>query len=115
MPIGAPGRQPRYAVAAERRRAGRYLRLVEPFDPEQRALSVEVVAVRWRAPEGGFAVLAGLTDEGEEVSSSGRSTTCTRASAVAGRAAGSATPSTAGASRSSARRVEEPAERRRRC
>jgi exodeoxyribonuclease V alpha subunit len=40
---------------------------VEPFDPEQRALSVEVAAVRWRAPDGAFAVLAGISDEGEEV------------------------------------------------
>jgi exodeoxyribonuclease V alpha subunit len=49
------------------RRAGRYLREVEPFDPDQRALSVEVAAVRWRAPDGAFAVLAGVSDEGEEV------------------------------------------------
>jgi exodeoxyribonuclease V alpha subunit len=40
---------------------------VEPFDPEQRALSVEVAAVRWRAPDGAFAVLAGVSEEGEEV------------------------------------------------
>jgi exodeoxyribonuclease V alpha subunit len=40
---------------------------VEPFDPEQRALSVEVAAVRWRAPDGAFAVLSGVSDEGEEV------------------------------------------------
>jgi exodeoxyribonuclease V alpha subunit len=40
---------------------------VEPFDPEQRALSVEVAAVRWRAPDGAFAVLSGYSDEGEEV------------------------------------------------
>jgi exodeoxyribonuclease V alpha subunit len=40
---------------------------VEPFDPEQTALSVEVAAVRWRAPDGAFAVLAGVSDEGEEV------------------------------------------------
>jgi exodeoxyribonuclease V alpha subunit len=39
----------------------------EPFDPEQRALSVEVAAVRWRAPDGAFTVLAGISDEGEEV------------------------------------------------
>ncbi len=49
------------------RRAERYLRLVEPFDPEQTALSVEVAAVRWRAPDGAFAVLAGISEEGEEV------------------------------------------------
>jgi exodeoxyribonuclease V alpha subunit len=40
---------------------------VEPFDPEQRALSVEVAAVRWRAPDGAFTVLSGYSDEGEEV------------------------------------------------
>jgi exodeoxyribonuclease V alpha subunit len=40
---------------------------VEPFDPEQTALSVEVAAVRWRAPDGAFTVLAGVSDEGEEV------------------------------------------------
>ena len=40
---------------------------MEPFDPEQRALSVEVAAVRWRAPDGAFAVLAGVSEEGEEV------------------------------------------------
>ncbi|HEX7244980.1 MAG TPA: ATP-dependent RecD-like DNA helicase [Solirubrobacterales bacterium] len=39
----------------------------EPFDLDQRALSVEVAAVRWRAPDGAFAVLAGISDEGEEV------------------------------------------------
>ncbi|HEY7623057.1 MAG TPA: ATP-dependent RecD-like DNA helicase [Solirubrobacteraceae bacterium] len=40
---------------------------MKPFDPEQRALSVEVATVRWRAPDGAFAVLAGVSDEGEEV------------------------------------------------
>jgi exodeoxyribonuclease V alpha subunit len=39
----------------------------EPFDLDQRALSVEVAAVRWRAPDGAFAVLAGVSEEGEEV------------------------------------------------
>jgi exodeoxyribonuclease V alpha subunit len=39
----------------------------EPFDPDQRTLSVEVAAVRWKAPDGAFAVLAGISDEGEEV------------------------------------------------
>jgi exodeoxyribonuclease V alpha subunit len=39
----------------------------EPFDPGQRALSVEVAAVRWRAPDGAFAVLAGVSHDGEEV------------------------------------------------
>jgi exodeoxyribonuclease V alpha subunit len=40
---------------------------VEPSDAAQRTLSVEVAAVRWRAPDGAFAVLAGVSDEGEEV------------------------------------------------
>jgi exodeoxyribonuclease V alpha subunit len=39
----------------------------EPFDLDQRVLNVEVAAVRWRAPDGAFAVLAGVSDEGEEV------------------------------------------------
>lgn len=39
----------------------------EPFDPEQRTLSVEVSAVRWRAPDGAFTVLAGISDDGEDV------------------------------------------------
>ncbi|HEX6697285.1 MAG TPA: ATP-dependent RecD-like DNA helicase, partial [Solirubrobacteraceae bacterium] len=39
----------------------------EPFDPDQRTLSVEIAAVRWKAPDGAFAVLAGISDEGEEV------------------------------------------------
>jgi exodeoxyribonuclease V alpha subunit len=39
----------------------------EPFDPDQRTLSVEVAAVRWRAPDGAFTVLAGITEEGEDV------------------------------------------------
>jgi exodeoxyribonuclease V alpha subunit len=39
----------------------------EPFDRDQRTLSVEIAAVRWRAPDGAFAVLAGVSDEGEEV------------------------------------------------
>lgn len=38
-----------------------------PDDPAARALRAEVVAVRWQAPESGFAVVAALTDEGEEV------------------------------------------------
>jgi exodeoxyribonuclease V alpha subunit len=40
---------------------------VQPADPDQRALAVEVMAVRWRAPDGAFAVLAGVSEEGEEV------------------------------------------------
>jgi exodeoxyribonuclease V alpha subunit len=39
----------------------------EPQDPSQRELAVEVMAVRWRSPDGLFAVLAGVTDAGEEV------------------------------------------------
>jgi exodeoxyribonuclease V alpha subunit len=39
----------------------------EPFDLDQRVLSVEVAAVRWRAPDGAFAVLSGISDEGEDV------------------------------------------------
>ena len=39
----------------------------EPADMEARELSVEVMAVRWRLPDGDFAVLAGVTDDGEEV------------------------------------------------
>jgi exodeoxyribonuclease V alpha subunit len=39
----------------------------EPADLEARELSIEVMAVRWRLPDGDFAVLAGVTDEGEEV------------------------------------------------
>src|SRR5919197_2140677 len=39
----------------------------EPFDRDQRTLSVEIAAVRWKAPDGAFAVLAGVSDEGEEV------------------------------------------------
>jgi exodeoxyribonuclease V alpha subunit len=40
---------------------------VQPADPDQRVLAVEVMAVRWRAPDGAFAVLAGVSEEGEEV------------------------------------------------
>ncbi|MGZ4269396.1 MAG: SF1B family DNA helicase RecD2 [Solirubrobacteraceae bacterium] len=40
---------------------------MEPWDPDARELAVEVVAVRWRAPDSDFAVLAGVTGEGEEV------------------------------------------------
>jgi exodeoxyribonuclease V alpha subunit len=38
-----------------------------PPDREARALSVEVAAVRWRLPDGDFAVLVGITDAGDEV------------------------------------------------
>jgi exodeoxyribonuclease V alpha subunit len=43
----------------------------EPADPDARALSVEVVAVRYRVPDGDFAVLRAVTDEGEEVTVTG--------------------------------------------
>jgi exodeoxyribonuclease V alpha subunit len=39
----------------------------EPQDPSQRALALEVMAVRWRSPDGLFAVVAGVSDEGEEL------------------------------------------------
>ncbi len=42
-----------------------------PADPSARSLRAEVMAVRWRAPEGGFAVVAALTDEGDEVTLTG--------------------------------------------
>jgi exodeoxyribonuclease V alpha subunit len=35
--------------------------------PEPASLAAEIVAVRWRADDGGFAVLAALGDDGEEV------------------------------------------------
>ena len=40
---------------------------MEPFDVDARELAVEVAAVRWRAPDGDFAVVVGITGEGEEV------------------------------------------------
>ena len=42
-----------------------------PVDVEARELSLEVMAVRWRLEGGDFAVLAGLTDEGEQVTVTG--------------------------------------------
>ena len=42
-----------------------------PSDPGARSVRAEVVAVRWQAPEGGFAVVSALTDEGEEVTLTG--------------------------------------------
>ncbi len=42
-----------------------------PADPSARMLRAEVMAVRWSAPEGGFAVVAALTDEGDEVTLTG--------------------------------------------
>ncbi len=43
----------------------------EPADLEQTTLTVEIEAVRWRAPDGGFAVIAGVSDEGESVTVTG--------------------------------------------
>ena len=40
---------------------------MEPYDVDARELAVEVAAVRWRAPDGDFAVVVGITGEGEEV------------------------------------------------
>jgi exodeoxyribonuclease V alpha subunit len=42
-----------------------------PADPSARSLRAEVMALRWSAPEGGFAVIAALTDEGDEVTLTG--------------------------------------------
>ncbi len=42
-----------------------------PADPSARTLSAEVAAVRWQAPEGGFAVVAAVTDAGDEVTLTG--------------------------------------------
>ncbi len=43
----------------------------EPTDADARLLAVEVTAVRYRVPEGDFAVLSGLTEEGDEVTVTG--------------------------------------------
>ena len=43
----------------------------EPADPDARLLAVEVTAVRYRVPDGDFAVLSGLTEEGDEVTVTG--------------------------------------------
>jgi exodeoxyribonuclease V alpha subunit len=40
-------------------------------DTDRTELALEVAAVRWRLPEGDFAVLVGVTDEGEEVTVTG--------------------------------------------
>lgn len=42
-----------------------------PADIDARELRAEVLAVRWSAPEGGFAVLAAITDDGEEITVTG--------------------------------------------
>jgi len=39
----------------------------EPSDPAARELSIEVMNVRWAAPDGGFAVLEAVTDGGDSV------------------------------------------------
>jgi exodeoxyribonuclease V alpha subunit len=40
-------------------------------DTDRTELALEVAAVRWRLPEGDFAVLVGVTDQGEEVTVTG--------------------------------------------
>jgi exodeoxyribonuclease V alpha subunit len=40
-------------------------------DTDRKELALEIAAVRWRLPDGDFAVLVGLTDEGEEVTVTG--------------------------------------------
>src|SRR3954469_20048605 len=40
-------------------------------DTDRKELSLEIAAVRWRLPDGDFAVLVGVTDEGEEVTVTG--------------------------------------------
>ncbi|MDX6658914.1 MAG: exodeoxyribonuclease alpha subunit [Solirubrobacteraceae bacterium] len=40
-------------------------------DTDRTELALEVAAVRWKLPDGDFAVLVGLTDEGEEVTVTG--------------------------------------------
>src|SRR3954454_14013305 len=40
-------------------------------DTDRTELALEVAAIRWRLPDGDFAVLVGLTDEGEEVTVTG--------------------------------------------
>ena len=42
-----------------------------PADPDARQVAIEVTAVRYRVPDGDFAVLSGLTDEGDEVTITG--------------------------------------------
>ena len=42
-----------------------------PDDPDARELQAEVVAIRWSAPEGGFAVVAAVTDVGDEITLTG--------------------------------------------
>ena len=40
-------------------------------DTDRKELALEIAAVRWRLPDGDFAVLVGVTDEGEEVTVTG--------------------------------------------
>jgi exodeoxyribonuclease V alpha subunit len=42
-----------------------------PPDPEQRELSAEISSARWRAPDGDFAILGALTEDGDEVTITG--------------------------------------------
>src|SRR6185436_11880068 len=42
-----------------------------PSDPDARALRAEIVALRWVAPEGGFAVASAIGDDGEELTLTG--------------------------------------------
>ena len=42
-----------------------------PADPDARRVAVEVTAVRYRVPDGDFAVLSGLTADGDEVTLTG--------------------------------------------
>lgn len=42
-----------------------------PADPGARALRAEVVALRWEAPEGGFAVVSAIADDGDELTLTG--------------------------------------------
>jgi exodeoxyribonuclease V alpha subunit len=42
-----------------------------PADPDATAITIEIEAVRYRAPDGGFAVVAGVSDEGESVTVTG--------------------------------------------
>src|SRR3954453_7872008 len=40
-------------------------------DTDRTELALEIAAVRWRLPDGDFAVLVGVTDEGEEITVTG--------------------------------------------
>src|SRR5690349_18456 len=40
-------------------------------DTDRTELALEVAAVRWRLPDGAFAAIVGVTDEGEEVTVTG--------------------------------------------